>query len=203
MQNKILLSEVEEVIAGGPSENERVALCRYQGHEGIIDVDGNVIVPFKYNSINGFVWDKSGRLAVVNDDGLLGHVDLDGNEVIPCQFPFVICGDDGHFCFNQERFPIRDNNGLIGFIDPMGNIVIPGRFYQVGHFSQNLCPVKNKEGLWGYIDLQGNLAIPYQFTGAYSFNKNGQAKVWAKERKLIFWGTENLLLIDSHGNIMR
>lgn len=203
MRKKILLSEVEEVIAGGPSENERVALCCYQGHEGIIDVDGNVIVPFKYSSINGFVWDSSGRLAVVDDNGLLGHVDLDGNEVIPCQFPFVVCGDDGHFCFNQERFPVLDSNQLIGFIDPMGNKVISGRYYQVGHFSQGLCPVKNKEGLWGYIDLKGNLAIPYQYTRAYSFNKNGQAKVWTKERKLLFWETENLVSIDCLGNIVK
>lgn len=88
MNEKILLCEVDEVLAGGPQENERLALCRVGDHEGVIDIDGNVIVPFKYASVNGFVWDESSRLLVINYEGLLGAFDIEGKEVIACQFPF-------------------------------------------------------------------------------------------------------------------
>lgn len=178
MREKVQLTDVEEIIAGGPAENERVALCRYQGHEGIIDLDGNVIVPFVYSSINGFVWDESGRLAVINDEGLLGHVDMNGNEVIPCQFPFEIPSEP--LCFHEGRFPVCDDNGLIGFIDPQGKMVIPCQYYQVRNFHKGLCPVMNEKKKWGYVDRNGTLVIPFGYSDALEFNDKGEAKVIEK-----------------------
>lgn len=178
MKEKILLSEVDEIIAGGPEENERIALCSYQGHEGIIDVDGNVIVPFLYSSINGFIWDESGRLAVVNDEGLLGHVDVNGKEVIPCQFPFQVLSEP--LCFHEDRFPVCNADGLIGFIDPLGTMVIPCQFYGVRNFHHGLCPVKNSKQKWGYIDRNGTLVIPFKYADAYEFNDRGEATVLEK-----------------------
>lgn len=178
MKEKILLSEVDEIIAGGPDENERVALCSYQGHEGIIDVDGNVIVPFRYSSINGFIWDESGRLAVVNDEGLLGHVDVNGKEVIPCQFPFQIPSEP--LCFHEDRFPVCDNRGLVGFIDPQGKVVIPCIFHQVKKFRNGFCPVMNENKKWGYIDMHGVMRIPFKYVDAYELNEEGEATVFEK-----------------------
>ncbi len=178
MKEKILLSDVDEILAGGPDENERVALCRYQGHEGIIDVDGNVIVPFKYSGINGFIWDESGRLAVVNDEDLLGHVDINGKEVIPCQFPFVMLCDS--LCFSEDRFPVCNDDGLIGFIDPWGKLVISYQFHSVRSFHHGLCPVMNEKKKWGYIDRDGNLKIPFKYADAFEFNDRGEATVFEK-----------------------
>lgn len=203
MQKKIYLSDVDEVIAGGPDENERVALCRMQGHEGIIDVEGNVIVPFRYSSINGFVWDSSGLLAVVNDDGLLGHVDVHGTEVIPCQFPFKVLEDAPYFCFCEGRFPIVDRNGLIGFIDAKGEVVIRGAFHRVRHFSNGLCAVMNGQQQWGYIDASGRLVIDYRFESAYNFDSNGRARVCMKVKKLFFLTSEVHTTIDKSGKVMQ
>lgn len=189
MNEKILLSEVDEIIAGGPEENERVALCSYHGHEGIIDVEGNVIVPFKYSSINGFVWDESGRLAVVNDEGLLGHVDINGNEVIPCIYPFRILSEP--FCFHEDRFPIIDQNGLIGFIDPSGKVIISGQYHNVRSFANGYCAVQNEKGLWGYIDKDGQLKKPFKYVDAYSVSKEGEAIV--KERICFFFTRLNTI----------
>jgi len=202
MAKKIQLSEVDEILGGGPEVNEHVILCVYQGHEGIIDNEGNIIVPFKYSAINGYVWDSSGRLAVINDEGLLGHVDIHGNEVIPCQFPFQLFGEDGYYCFNQDRYAIEDENGLIGFIDPNGKIVIPGQFYNVRHFNEGLCAVENHKGLWGYIDLQGNLVIPYQFHTAYNFCSKGTATVVATVTKWGLFQKKEMVTIDRKGNII-
>lgn len=187
-KEKILLSEVDEIIAGGPDENEHVALCRYKDHEGIIDVDGNVIVPFIYSGINGFVWDESGRLAVINDEGLLGHVDINGNEVIPCQFPFEIPSEP--FCFHEDRFPVCNDYGQIGFIDPQGTMVIPCQYLQVRNFRKGLCPVMNSEKKWGYIDKNGTTVIPFKYTSAYELNDKGEATVVEK-----FWFLEKMKTI--------
>ena len=182
-KDRILLSEVDEIIAGGPVENERVALCRIGNHEGIIDIDGNVIVPFKYASVNGFVWDESSRLLVINDEGLLGAVDIEGREVIACQFPFRVLSDP--FCFQEDRLPVIDENGLIGFIDPVGKIVISGQFYEVKHFSQGLCPVRNERGLWAYIDKEGKMRTPFKYKHASVCLNTG--KVLVEERHLLFF----------------
>lgn len=178
VKEKIILSEVDEILAGGPDENESVVLCRYDGHEGIIDINGNVIVPFKYSSINGFIWDESGRLAVVNDENLLGHVDINGNEVVPCQFPFALLCEP--FCFHEDRFPVCNDEGLIGFIDPWGKIVIPNQYYKVRTFHHGLCPVMNAKNKWGYIDKDGNLKIPFKYAEAFEFNDKGEATVFEK-----------------------
>lgn len=183
MNQKILLSEVDEIIAGGPSENERVALCRIGDREGIIDIDGNVIVPFKYAAVNGFVWDESGRLLVINDEDLLGAVDIEGREVIPCQFPFRVLSDP--FCFIEDRLPVIDKNGLIGFIDPMGEVIIPGKFHEVKRFCQGFCPVRNENGLWAYIDKVGNLRTPFKYKYASVLFKSGKAQV--EEQFLLFF----------------
>lgn len=110
MKDRILLSEVDEVIAGGPADHERVILCRIGKREGIIDVDGHVIVPFKYASINGFVWDESSRLLVINDEGLMGAVDIEGKEAIPCQYPFELLSEP--FYFHEDRLPVLDEQFL-------------------------------------------------------------------------------------------
>lgn len=183
MNDKVLLSEVDEVLAGGPQENERLALCRIGDHEGIIDTDGNVIVPFKYASVNGFVWDESSRLLVINDEGLLGAVDIEGQEVIPCQFPFRVLSDP--FCFLEDRMPVIDQNGLIGFIDPMGKMVIPGQYHEVKYFSQGLCPVKNENGLWAYIDKEGKMRTPFKYKYASVCLNTG--KVQVEEQHLLFF----------------
>ena len=183
MNDKVLLSEVDEVIAGGSQENERLALCRIGDHEGIIDIDGNVIVPFKYASVNGFVWDESSRLLVINDEGLLGAVDIEGQEVIPCQFPFRVLSDP--FCFQEDRLPVIDQNGLIGFIDPMGKMVISGQYHEVKYFSQGLCPVMNENGLWAYIDKEGKMRTPFKYKHASVCINTG--KVLVEERHLLFF----------------
>lgn len=183
MNDKVLLSEVDEVIAGGPQENERLVLCRIGDREGIIDIDGNVIVPFKYASVNGFVWDESSRLLVISDEGLLGAVDIEGKEVIPCQFPFRVLSDP--FSFQEDRLPVIDQNGLIGFIDPIGKVVIPGQYHEVKHFSQGLCPVKNENGLWAYIDKDGVMRTPFKYKYASVCFNTG--KVQVEERHLFFF----------------
>lgn len=200
MKEKILLSEVDEIIAGGPDENEHVALCSYRGHEGIIDVDGNVIVPFLYSSINGFIWDESGRLAVVNDEGLLGHVDVNGKEVIPCQFPFQIPSEP--LCFHEDRFAVCDKNGLIGFINPQGEVVIGYQFHGVSKFQNGLCPVMNANNKWGYIDRDGSLRIDYLFNKAYCFKENGTAQVLVTVKKLYLFTEEKLVNINKKGQII-
>lgn len=174
MKDRILLSEVDEVIAGGPADHERVILCRIGNREGIIDVDGHVIVPFKYASINGFVWDESSRLLVINDEGLMGAVDIEGKEVIPCQYPFELLSEP--FYFHEDRLPVLDENGLIGFIDPMGKMVIHGQFHDVKYFCQGLCPVKNENGLWAYIDKSGMMRTPFKYKDA-SVCFNGKVRI--------------------------
>lgn len=183
MAEQVLLSQVEEVLGGGPEENSKVALCRYNGHEGIIDLEGNDIVPFTYSTINGYVSDDCDRLAVVNDEKLLGFVDSSGQEIIPCQFLFELFGSVP-FQFYEERFPILDKNGLIGFIDPNGNVVISGQFHDVRKFQNGFCAVMNDKGKWGYVTKDGTLRVPFKYKEAYSVSNNGEARV--VERVLCF-----------------
>jgi hypothetical protein len=52
---------------------------------GVVDLDGNEVVPLIYDSAGYY---RKGR-AIVQLDGKYGVVDLEGNEVIPCWYESV------------------------------------------------------------------------------------------------------------------
>ena len=150
---------------------------------GVIDKEGNVVVPCEYNRIRDF---SEGLAILIDSDDKCGVIDENGNVVVPCKYVYV-----GNF---SEGLAAVEKNGKWGFIDKNDNEVIPCKYEDVESFSEGLAPVAikkiNKKLKYGFVNKHGKMLIPCKYDFVRNFSE-GLAAV-EKNGK---WG-----FIDKDGN---
>ena len=128
------------------------------GKKGLVNIDGNEIMPCKYDNISSF---SEEGLAKVELNRKYGYVDTRWKEVVPCKY------DDAD-TFSEGLASVK-LNGKYGLIDTQGKEVVPCRYDFVASFSEGLASAK-LNGKWGFIDTQGKEVIPckYDFVASFS-----------------------------------
>ena len=126
---------------------------------GVIDINGNIILPTEYKSIDAIFNDshtKVIRYEVVREDGKTGVVDTHGEEIIPVEYDEIIQVSDTEYAVKQE--------GSWALINTQGKIQIPfGTFDKIGAGDEKNHLVKvQKENQFGYADNKGNWVICFQ-----------------------------------------
>jgi hypothetical protein len=147
---------------------------------GVVDVNGNIIVPcqwrFPVRFVNGFAMVremKSGREQ-------RGFLRRDGEWVVKPKYHLATAFS----CGLAQVF-----NGLhYGYINQQGTEVIPLTFEDSRRFSEDIAPVR-RLGQWGYIDTDGEFTISPRFDFALPFSEG-----IARAQKAGKWG-----LIDHSG----
>lgn len=142
-------------------------------HWGIINVMGEVVIPYRWNDIgylSGILF-PDGLCAVQDDNGHWGFIDERGDVVIPCQW--ADCR-----CFNKGCCVVEDDDGVWSFIDVKGHIVQTFPWRDVGEWSEDgkLLSVQDKNGHWGAINAYGKLMIPAEWNDSFDF-EDGKASV--------------------------
>jgi hypothetical protein len=134
---------------------------------GVIDVNGNVIVPIRYKMMGSF----SEGLAFAREYGQskAGYIDKTG------KFKFRMNYMSGG-AFMYGLAPVIDSSGKYGYIDLNGNTAIPAKFSDASVFSENLAAARY-EGKWGFLALSGSWYIPPQFDDVVVGFCNGLAAV--------------------------
>jgi hypothetical protein len=142
------------------------------GGDGMIDSNGNVLVPFKYCRINSF---QEGLSTVACSYWKWGAINLNGDNIIPCIYDDIGC----HFI---QGINWVKEGGLCGLIDTSGKLITPLIYDAIGEESyadlpiyKNIMPAK-KTGKWGYINTDGQIIIPFIYDFATQF-KNDYAVV--------------------------
>lgn len=137
--------------------------------EGIIDIEGNIVVPCKYDEISDF----SEGLAAVKKGELWGYINKKGKEVVPYKYKEV---ND----FSEGLAAVCNEDGLWGYINKKGEEVIPCEFYYAENFSEGLAAVRNNEDkLWGYINKKGKEIIFCKYLWAGDFSEGlACVEVW-------------------------
>lgn len=147
--------------------------------EGLINIQGDVIVDIKYDSIGIF----NEGLAMVSDNGKFGFIDKEGNEIVEPQYTSV---DD----FKGGKAPVEkliDEERAYGVIDKEGNWVIePGTLekeYSLSNLTENLLKLTKTETIkeengqsvretkHGIMDLSGEILNEPELDYIYSFNQ--------------------------------
>lgn len=136
------------------------AVCYGNQLYGYIDVDGNWVVPPKYDQFGS--GNSSGDYICVTDGPYNELIfDSSGN----CVLEF---GEDLRVVnwLRHERIAVRETaSDKIGFWDICGNVVIDYQFDMAGHFAFDYSYAKVAyDGLWGMIDKDGNWLIPAKFS---------------------------------------
>jgi hypothetical protein len=164
---------IEKKLPVAPLIQENTIIWRENKSFGIMDFQGNILVPVgKYVDFGGY--DDYGLCCVAKEKDpntwLYGFIDTKGNEVIPCTY-----NQGGTSVFHGGLARVRMSNGKTGFIDTKGKIAIPGIYSTAASFSKGFYPAafgKNRT-LWGLVDstnktiIQGkydDLRTPYNGT---------------------------------------
>ncbi len=179
---------------------------------GAINLDKDIVIPFKYTYIynffegvsfaeengNVFLIDKLGNpiseetydntygfsegLAAVKKDDKWSFIDSSGNLVIRYQY-------DDVKKFRENLAAVKKDDKW-GFIDNVGETITEVQYDEVKDFNEGCAAVK-KDGKWGFISNVGETITEVQYDEVKDFNE-GYAAV-NKDNK---WG-----FIDKHGDI--
>ena len=82
---------------------------RSMGKWGYIDMKGNQVIPFQYDSCDSFV----GDYAKVQVKGKWGIIDQTSKTIIEPKYINIVPGEDGVFAFYDSQWGIIDRNGKI------------------------------------------------------------------------------------------
>jgi len=140
---------------------------KLNGKWGLIDKNGNLLCPCKYDSL--FFNEKEGLLSA-ELNGKSGYINQNGVEVIPFRYNK---DDLGFMC--EGLVSARKNNKW-GFIDKNERCVIPFEYDDASIFSNGLAPVALQSGWfsnkikYGYIDTTGAKVIPFKYDKAYEID---------------------------------
>lgn len=132
---------------------------------GIMDKDGNVVVPPVYQQIHGF---KEGR-SLFQIEGKYGFFDENWNVVIQPIYK-------GAAEFSEELACVCDDNWLYGFIDKDGNTILPHTFDYAESFQNGLAVIGKVDKGYnlntfirtGKVDREGRQIEPI----SYNWEKN-------------------------------
>ena len=164
------------------SFHEGLAIFSLDGYQGVIDKQGQVVIPAQYMITHdfheGLVYVWMGHLG--ERKGMF--IDRTGNKVIETSTPLAGEFHEGLACIEQKD--------SWGFINKQGNMVIPCRYdlsgvYDECYFSDGLACVK-RNNLWGFVNKQGQEVISLKYDDASPFSE-GLARVKKGEK----WGFIN------------
>lgn len=160
-------------------DDELIAVKDNKGKYIVININGESVIPFEYESISKFNED----VAFVNIDGYFSYIDKNGLSISKDTF------QDG-YSFSESYSAVKHNN-MWGFIDLSGNVSIKYQYEEVNSFSESRAAVK-VDNKWGFIDNAGEMIIKPLFDQVRNF-KEGAAAVNIDDK----WG-----FIDISGNFI-
>lgn len=136
---------------------------------GLIDKEGNEVVPCEYEEINtNTEYFASGYQVVVKDEKI-GYVNKEG--VVTCPFTYSkSAGNTSSMPFNH----IKDLDGSVIMLSAAAG-ELPVRYKETSKSFSGKCAVfaaLNADGQGGVVDLEGNAVIPFssEFDSVYDFD---------------------------------
>lgn len=150
---RIILEPVYEDICPIPAR-ELVMVQNEEGEYGILDYEGNIVVPFCcYTSVSSFVGDR----AVVELDEKYGVLRYDGTLEMPIEYDNIRLFSDGSMAVWE--------GDTVELTDSGGNLILTGKYeylYKSGDGYTTACYTGDEKGK-KFWDGQGNLVSEYDY----------------------------------------
>jgi hypothetical protein len=154
------------------------------GKKGVIDYNGNVIIPIKFDYID--IDTKAGHAIVgfksnqyTNGMGSLieaGYWNLQGEQITEFKYNLSCIEGCESRKFSEGMARVRIKQDKYGFIDTNGREIVVPKYDWVDNFYEGRSRVSlnRKEG---FIDKTGKEITPLKYDRVYNFGKNGLALV--------------------------
>lgn len=141
------------ILMGIVSDESVVFLDKKINKQGVIDVNGTILIEPKYDKIRPF---NEGLAAFVSDEGFWGFLDKKGTVVVKPQFNQMAITDDlpNQHPFNEGLAAVG-RDGKWGYINTKGKMVIPMKFGHGNPFKNGEAQVYSETGKWIWIDKTG------------------------------------------------
>jgi hypothetical protein len=143
------------------------AVVSVEGKYGLIDLEGNLVVPCEYEQLQGV----SEGVAAARVKNRWGFVDTKGREVIPFVYEAVQVGG-----FYQGRAAVNKAGSWL-FVNRKGEAEWPmeGGYQAIGQLSEGLssaCVLAEGGSVrYGYVDVEGHVKVPLRFELAEPFRR--------------------------------
>lgn len=147
--------------------NDR-ALVRKEGKWGMLDEEGNEILPPAYDNFNFLPKSNQQLFFIAQHRVLHGAIDSNANIVVPVQYLKVRD-------YQEDRVAVKNLSGRWGFVNRSGKEVIKSKYRIARDFSEGLAVIFD-QSRWGAIDPSGNVVIKPQYLRMGDF-KEGKAWV--------------------------
>ena len=150
---------------------------------GVIDLKGNIIIPFHYDEIlpeyrkGGGMYLNDSFIRVKANDRT-GLINSENKTVLPAVYQSITLWGNDLVCVKRY-----DNYALL---NTRGDTLIPFGKYRFSAPITEGFIVAEKDGLFGFVDSLGTQKIPFEYQNAYAFEK-GMATV----QKDSLWGVVN------------
>ena len=119
-------------------------------------------------TVNVKVQEASKIVIPVKDKDSFYYIDANGKKLFDKEFSYA-----GAF---QDGIAVVEKKGKTGYIDTKGNYCVKP-IYDQGSDMTNGYAVVEKNGQYGYIKQSGTIAIEPRYEEAYTFAKNGLARI--------------------------
>lgn len=157
----------------------------YGDKYGLIDKEGNVVVPLMYDNLGlnnhehekKFVWVEHQILRKVakrNDKGETknGYIDEKGELVIPLIYDGLSWAEEQGVVMDTDSLIRVRKDGKWGCIKPNGKEVLPCIYDEMDKFKYGDPSFVKKDGKYAFIDAQGNFITPFVYNTAGSFHSD-------------------------------
>lgn len=146
--------------------------CHYKTHKcvvnnddlfGLIDYQGNLILPLKYRGISHLGFDLK-YMAFFDENNNAGVMNQDGVVILPPKYQDIEYFEDAlkdPVYWKELAFHVK-SEGKWGLVSSKGKWLIPPEYDQLYYFNNGLAPAR-KDSLWGVIDKNNAIVTPFQY----------------------------------------
>jgi WG containing repeat len=140
-----------------------VAIFKKEDKWSMIDTQGTVIVPFKYNNLNTY----DGKIYIVWLDNKQGVITKSGQEIVPPIY-------DAIYPMGSTMMVVK--NQKCGLLDSLGKILLPCIYNGTFAFNKGLSAIMAQTTKYGFVNTKGEIVLPFRYDKAEPFQE-GRARV--------------------------
>ena len=143
------------------------AIVELNGHEGLIDIDGDMILQPEYDKIGKF--DQNGICELMRKEGKTkwyGAADQTGAIIVPVECTDIKIPKKGGYITAERVATVEgfDTSTLWGIYDLQGKEIFSPQFLASPSFSSGTFIVKSaRTGLTGVVDMDGRELLPCKY----------------------------------------
>jgi len=135
-------------------------------NKGVIDTLGNIVIPFKYDTIEIL---KNGFFKVekrYNRKSKYAYFNAKGKQILPFKYAYASDFSPKGYALVKEKF-----NGDLFVIDTLGKVISKQKYDRMDSHIKNDLILVSLNGKSGFINIHNKLVIDFKFDSANRFNK--------------------------------